>query len=138
MATPDDPSPVLSRRSPPHIFHIVADDLGYNDLSGSQTKAAHLHALRLAGVDLTNFYSFKTCGPSRASILTGRYPFNMGIYSNADIDSYGLPTNFTLLPTLLKQHGGYATHAVCAAEQAACCVICAPFTLTQLLVRSRS
>ena len=33
-------------------------------------------------------------------MLTGRYPLHFGIYSNADIDSHGVPTNFTLLPAL--------------------------------------
>lgn len=104
-----------SRRRPPHIYHIVADDLGYHDLASRYTRTTHLDALHRAGIELTNLYSFKTCGPSRASMLSGRYPFHTGIYSNADIDSYGVPVNFTLLPALLKRHGGYATHAVCVA-----------------------
>ena len=99
-------------RARPNIYHIVADDLGYADLS--HRRSPHLEALRKSGVSLTNLYTFKTCGPSRAAMLTGRYPFHIGIYSNADIDSYGVPSNFTFLPALLKRHGGYATHAMYA------------------------
>ena len=67
---------------------------------------------RRSGVSLSHFYTFKTCGPSRASMLTGRYPFHFGIYSNHDIDSFGTPTNFSMIPALLKKAGNYATHAV--------------------------
>ena len=98
-------------RGPPNIFHIVADDLGYDDLTNRRARTPHLHKLRQSGVDLTNLYSFKACGPSRASLLSGRYPFHMGIYSNADIDSHGVPSNFSFLPALLKRRG-YATHAI--------------------------
>lgn len=102
-------APATPRR--PNIYQFLADDLGYNDLT--KRRAPHLDALRKSGVSLGNLYTFKTCGPSRAAILTGRYPFHMGIYSNADIQSYGVPTNFTFLPALLKQLGGYSTHAMC-------------------------
>ena len=99
--------------SPPHILHIVADDLGYDDVGyhNAALYSPHLDELRHCGVHLDQFYSFKTCGPSRASLLAGRYPFRMGIYENADIDTYGMPINFTLLPELLRR-AGYSTHAV--------------------------
>ena len=93
--------------SRPHIVQIVADDLGYHDVGyhNPQMLTPNLDGLRACGVELDSFYSFKTCGPSRASILTGRYPFSLGVYSNEDI-SNGVPTNFTLLPEILKA-GGY-------------------------------
>lgn len=96
-----------------HILHIVADDLGYNDIGyhNSQISTPHLDDLRECGVHLDHFYAYKACAPSRASLLAGRYPFQMGIYENADIDSNGLPANFTLLPELLRR-AGFATHAV--------------------------
>lgn len=101
------------RQSRPNIYHIVADDLGYHDLTSQRVRCPHLTGLRRSGISLTSMYSFKTCGPSRASMLSGRYPYHMGIYSNKDIESTGVPTNFTLLPALL-QRSGYATHAMCA------------------------
>ena len=95
------------------ILHIVVDDLGYDDVGYHDPAfiTPKIDRLRSCGIHLDAFYAFKTCAPSRASILAGRYPFSMGIYENADIDSAGTPTNFTLLPELLHR-AGFATHAV--------------------------
>ena len=89
------------------------DDLGYDHVGyhNSRFITPNIDALRGCGVHLDSFYSFKTCAPARASILSGRYPFSMGIYENADIDSAGAPTNFTFLPQLLRR-AGWRTHAV--------------------------
>jgi arylsulfatase B/arylsulfatase I/J len=96
-----------------HILHIVADDLGYDDVGyhHAAIHSPHLDELRLCGVHLDHFYAFKACAPSRASLLSGRYPFSMGVYENADIDTNGTPTNFTFLPEILRR-AGFATHAV--------------------------
>jgi len=100
--------------SRPHILHIVADDLGNTDMgfSNALMSSPHLDSLRHCGVRLDNFYAPKACAPSRAAVMTGRYPFHIGIYSNADVDAAGVPTNFSFLPELLRRHGNYATHAV--------------------------
>ena len=100
-------------RSAQCILHIVVDDLGYDDVGYHDPAfiTPKIDRLRSCGIHLDAFYAFKTCAPSRASILSGRYPFSMGIYENADIDSAGTPTNFTLLPELLHR-AGFATHAV--------------------------
>ena len=96
-----------------YVVHIVVDDLGYDDVGyhNSRFITPTLDRLRSCGIHLSQFYAFKTCAPSRASMLAGRYPFNMGIYENADIDSFGTPTNFTLLPDLFHR-AGFATHAI--------------------------
>lgn len=95
------------------ILHIVVDDLGYDHVGFHNGRfiTPNIDALRGCGVHLDSFYSFKTCAPARASILSGRYPFSMGIYENADVDSAGVPTNFTFLPELLRR-AGWRTHAV--------------------------
>ena len=98
----------------PSVLLISADDLPRNILGvyGAQHGLTpNIDALRGCGVHLDSFYSFKTCAPARASILSGRYPFSMGIYENADVDSAGAPTNFTFLPELLRR-AGWRTHAV--------------------------
>jgi arylsulfatase A-like enzyme len=67
--------------APKHIVDIVADDLGRNDLgarNGGRTFSPNIDALIAAGVSLTSYNTFKICSPSRASTLTGRYPFNAG------------------------------------------------------------
>ena len=87
-----------------HLVHIVADDLGYNDLGyvNPDLVTPRLDTLARSGIRLDTFYTFKTCAPTRASMLTGRYPFKVGVYSNQDVDSYGVPSNFTMAPALLQ------------------------------------
>jgi arylsulfatase A-like enzyme len=62
----------------PNVIFILADDLGYAELScngGEAYKTPHLDALAKGGVRFSNFYTVPLCGPSRALILTGRYGF---------------------------------------------------------------
>ncbi len=71
---------------PPNIVVIVADDLGYNDLTfagggvaGGAVPTPRIDSLAREGVEYTRGYSGNaTCAPSRAAILTGRYPTRFG------------------------------------------------------------
>ena len=66
----------------PNVVVVLADDLGYGDLSAYGSPNAHTpHLDRLAaeGARLTDAYAFPTCSPSRAALLTGRYPPAVGI-----------------------------------------------------------
>lgn len=67
----------------PNILLIVSDDQGYNDIGelGNGILTPALDRLSKEGTRLTNFYvSWPACTPSRASLLTGRYPQRNGIY----------------------------------------------------------
>ena len=68
--------------SRPNVLVIVADDMGYGDLSrfnGGRCNSPHLDALAEAGICLTQHYSGSpVCAPARASLLTGRYPHRTG------------------------------------------------------------
>ena len=67
----------------PHIVHVVADDLGYDNLgftNGNKTHTPHLNNLAAKGIVLTAFHAYKVCSPTRASIMTGRYPWSLGYY----------------------------------------------------------
>ena len=70
--------------NPPNIILIVSDDQGYNDLGiiGAQDIISpNLDQLARDGVRFTNFYvTASACTPSRASLLTGRYPQRNGTY----------------------------------------------------------
>lgn len=69
--------------SRPNILLIVSDDQGYNDLGilGNGIITPNLDRLAKEGTRLTNFYvAWPACTPSRASLLTGRYPQRNGIY----------------------------------------------------------
>jgi arylsulfatase A-like enzyme len=62
---------------------ILVDDHGYGDLSitgGTDIQTPHLDKLFQKGVQFTNFYSNCTvCSPTRASLMTGRYPDLVGV-----------------------------------------------------------
>ncbi|HEU4427128.1 MAG TPA: sulfatase-like hydrolase/transferase [Myxococcota bacterium] len=80
---PSEPAP--GPRAP-NIVVIVADDLGYNDLTfggggvaGGAVPTPNIDGIARAGVEYTRGYSGNaTCAPSRAAILTGRYPTRFG------------------------------------------------------------
>src|SRR5690349_24477694 len=71
---------------PPNIVLILADDLGWGDLGSygqKNWKTPHLDRMAAEGARLTSFYSpAAVCAPSRAALLTGRYPFRSGVTSN--------------------------------------------------------
>ena len=82
------PSSVIQRREPsveppPNVVIILADDLGYGDLGsyGARSiRTPNLDRLAAEGLRFTQFYaSASVCSPSRAGLLTGRYPVRTGI-----------------------------------------------------------
>jgi uncharacterized sulfatase len=104
-------------KSLPNIIIVLADDLGYGDLSisGNQLIATpHLDRMAGEGVRLTSFYaSANVCTPSRAGLLTGRYPIRTGLaYKVIEADhTHGLPQEEITLAELLKDNG-YRTAAI--------------------------
>ena len=91
----------------PNIVLIVADDLGWGDLGcyGSLfIKTPHLDLLARRGVRMTDFYaSANVCTPSRAGMLTGRYPIRTGLAHEviAVKDSKGLPLSEVTIAEML-------------------------------------
>ncbi|MBL9211759.1 MAG: sulfatase-like hydrolase/transferase [Opitutaceae bacterium] len=66
----------------PNLIVILADDLGWADLGhdGSQIETPHLDRLAKEGVKLTHYRSSAPmCSPTRAALLTGRYPHSVGV-----------------------------------------------------------
>ena len=69
-----------------------------------------IDSLRLKGVSLTNYYVSEVCSPTRGSLLTGKFPMNLGYDSVIhDTEPMGVPLTDVLLPQAL-QAAGYATH----------------------------
>lgn len=99
--------------SKPNIIFILADDLGYADLSftgGKDVRTPHIDALAVKGMFLKNFYANSTvCSPSRAALLTGKYPDLVGVpgvIRQQEKDSWGyLKEDAILLPAVLKKSG---------------------------------
>ena len=98
----------------PHILLIVGDDVGHNDVgwSDKRTLTPTLDAMVRSGVELEDFYSFKYCAPTRGALMTSRYPYHFGFYQNQDANRYGVPTNFSMLPEMLKRLGRYQTSMI--------------------------
>ncbi len=109
-------SPTANAQSTkPNIVYIVADDLGWKDVGfhGSDIRTPTLDRLAAAGARLEQFYAQPMCTPTRAALMTGRYPFRYGLQTGVifSTHTYGLPTDEWLLPQALKD-AGYATAIV--------------------------
>ncbi|XP_023323524.1 arylsulfatase B isoform X3 [Eurytemora carolleeae] len=106
---------VIGLRSAPNIIFIMADDLGFNDVSwhNPDISTPNLHNLGRSGVILEQNYVQPICTPSRATLLTGLYPIHTGRQHRVLLNEEprGLFTNLTLLPQYLKELG-YSTHLV--------------------------
>ena len=103
----------------PNILMIMVDDLGYGDLSSygaTDLRTPHIDGLVAAGVRFDNFYAnCPVCSPTRASLLTGRYPDLVGVPGVIRThlqDNWGyMPSHVVLLPKLLEP-AGYHTAVV--------------------------
>lgn len=99
----------------PHIVYILADDLGFADLGyrGSDIATPNIDNLAAGGVRLQQFYAQPMCTPTRAALMTGRYPMRYGLQMGVIPSgaSYGLDTAEQTLPGLLKTVG-YRTSLV--------------------------
>ncbi|MBC7893688.1 MAG: sulfatase [Sphingobacteriaceae bacterium] len=107
---------VVRQSDRPNIVFIYADDLGYGDLScydGKGIPTPNLDALAKKGVRFTDFYSASpVCSPSRAALLTGRYPVRQGINGVFFPESYtGIDSAEVTLAETLKG-AGYRTGMV--------------------------
>ena len=102
---------------PPNIVLIMADDLGYGDLSsyGGWIETPQLDKLAAEGVRFTDFHSSgNVCSPTRAGLMTGRYQQRAGIpgvvYADPKraVHYHGLQTSELTFAELLRE-AGYAT-----------------------------
>ena len=97
----------------PNIVHIVADDLGWKDVGFNgcvDIKTPNIDKLASGGARLEQFYAQPMCTPTRACLMTGRYPFRYGLQTAVipSVSKYGLDTSERLLPQCLKE-AGYTT-----------------------------
>jgi arylsulfatase A-like enzyme len=111
-AVPTVAQPAAAR---PHIVYILADDLGWKDVGfqGSDIRTPTLDTLAQDGARFEQLYAQPMCTPSRAALMTGRYPHRYGLQTAVipSAGTYGLATDEWLLPQVLKD-AGYRTAIV--------------------------
>lgn len=99
-------SETLKRAARPNLVVILLDDLGFSDLGcyGGEIHTPNIDRMAAQGVRFTRFYNASRCCPTRASLLTGRYPHQVGLARNGrDLDR-----DAATLAELLRS-GGYQT-----------------------------
>lgn len=101
--------------SKPHIIFIVADDLGWSDVSwhNPAIKTPNLEKLAREGVILNQSYVLPVCTPSRAAFMTGYYPYRTGRQNSyiQVLQPTGVSLKFPFISQKLKTLG-YSTHIV--------------------------
>ncbi len=107
----------VSAAPKPNVILIFADDLGYGDLGcygAEKIRTPHLDRMAAEGVRFTDFYvAAEVCTPSRAALLTGRYPLRSGMCGNVERVLFpnskgGLPPGEITIAEALRG-SGYAT-----------------------------
>ena len=93
----------------PNIVIILADDLGWNAVGyhNSRMETPNIDRIVSEGMELDRFYVAPMCSPTRAGLLTGRYPIRYGC-ARAVIPpqrDFGLPLKEITLAETLKDHG---------------------------------
>lgn len=100
----------------PHILYIVADDIGWKDVGfhgAVDIKTPNIDKLAADGVRMEQFYVQHMCTPTRAALMTGRYPMRYGLQTLVipSKGTYGLALEERTMPQALKE-AGYRTAMV--------------------------
>ena len=114
MASAQEPA---GKIAPPNIIVILADDMGFGDVGvngATKIRTPNIDAIAKDGVNFTQFYaSANVCTPSRAGLMTGRYPIRtqLGYDVLRAEDTRGLPQSEETLAALAKR-ANYSTKLI--------------------------
>ena len=105
----------------PHIVYLLIDDLGYANVGynsylhgATDPETPNIDKLRNeSGVDLTSYYTYKFCSPTRSSFMSGRLPYHVNSENHPPpMAGGGVPVGMTTLADQLRHGGNYRTHQV--------------------------
>ena len=93
----------------PNVILILADDLGWNCVGyhNDEFTTPRIDSIAAEGIELNRFYVAPMCSPTRAGLMTGRYPIRFGLARSVipPYRDFGLPTSETTLPEMLGKLG---------------------------------
>ncbi|MEY2880232.1 MAG: hypothetical protein RLZZ15_2612 [Verrucomicrobiota bacterium] len=99
----------------PNILFLLSDDQGFADIGyrSKEVPTPHLDALAASGVRLEQFYVQPVCTPTRAALMTGRYPMRLGLQLGVikPESRHGLPLTARTLPQALREAGYFTALA---------------------------
>lgn len=99
----------LSAREKPNVVIIIADDLGWGDVSyhGSVIPTPNIDRIANEGIELNRFYTAPVSSPTRCGVLTGRYPSRFGIRETVipPWRDYGLDEDEETIADVLGRNG---------------------------------
>jgi len=99
----------------PNVVVVLADDMGFNDVgyNGSEIKTPRVDAWVKDAVRFSHFYSNVVCSPTRAGLMTGRWPLRFGMMRGTvePGETYGIPASEETLAEALAR-GGYRHRAL--------------------------
>lgn len=97
-----------SRQGLPNILMIMVDDLGWHDLAcqgNPLVETPHLDRLAAQGIRFTDAYAAApVCSPTRAAVMTGKYPARLRITNHIPDRAQFIPNNATLNPAKMLDH----------------------------------
>eukprot|EP01084_Bolivina_argentea_P061874 113110_1 len=107
--------PLISALPHPHLIFVLSDDLGWANVEwhNSRMQTPHLTNLLTESILLNNFYAYKYCAPSRASLLSGREPYHVNEENGPECSpGFGIPAQMTAISTKLVNEANYIAHQV--------------------------
>ncbi len=102
--------PEAKGQSKPNIIIMLTDDQGYGDVGfhgNPYLQTPNMESIAEQGIEMTYFYSYPNCSPTRAALLTGRYPYRTGVVGVTQVDHLMNASEVTLAEILGAY--GYST-----------------------------